>query len=185
MKRLNPLNGNPYRRGFKPSLSEDRYFIRYILSKFDNDGFYEMQWGSLKSLQSLRNSKSKWQSANKDKHKISRAKSSEKVESRAREMITGARGRAKNKNLPFDLTYEWVLNKLKFGKCELSGINFDLISKKTKAFNKFAPSIDRIDSSKGYTKDNCRVIVTSLNIAINHWGLEHYLYLAKKVIANQ
>lgn len=79
----------------------------------------------------------------------------------------------------------WVLQKLENGVCELSGINFDLSSPNGTAFNPYSPSIDKIDSKKGYTFDNCRVIITALNIALSEYGLGTYLEIAEKVISKQ
>ena len=31
-------------------------------------------------------------------------------------------------------------------------------------------SLDRIDSSKGYTVENCRLVCTAVNLAMNEWG---------------
>jgi hypothetical protein len=45
-----------------------------------------------------------------------------------------------------------------------------------------APTLDRIDSAKGYTKDNIRLITYQLNIAINQFGLEAFKALAKRVL---
>lgn len=33
-----------------------------------------------------------------------------------------------------------------------------------------APSIDRIDSSLGYTRQNCRIVCAAVNYAMNVWG---------------
>ena len=36
----------------------------------------------------------------------------------------------------------------------------------------YAPSIDRIDNARGYTRDNCRIVCSAVNIAMNVWGVE-------------
>jgi hypothetical protein len=94
--------------------------------------------------------------------------------------------RSIKKGWEFDLTKEWLSEKVNKGVCELSKIPF-LYSKGTQKthFNPLTPSIDRIDSSKGYTKDNCRVVLAAVNMGIGEWGLEMYLKIASKVIENQ
>lgn len=92
---------------------------------------------------------------------------------RATTLYNGARSRTKKKSeklgkdIPFDITVEWIYDKLKKGTCEISGLSF-----KIKEYNQDgiwtnvdprAPSLDRIDSKKHYTKDNVRVICDCLN----------------------
>lgn len=36
----------------------------------------------------------------------------------------------------------------------------------------YAPSIDRKDSTKGYTRENCRIVCAAANFAMNTWGDE-------------
>lgn len=81
-------------------------------------------------------------------------------------LITRAKIRAKAKGWEFDLTISWINAKMAAGVCELSGLPFTPRGKKGPC----APSLDRRDSSKGYTQDNCRVIAWALNAAFNDWG---------------
>jgi len=76
-------------------------------------------------------------------------------------LIQGAKGRSRKKNLPFDLTFDWGKQRWT-GKCELSGIPFALDNTNSKS-KFYSPSIDRIIPSKGYTQENCRFILLSLN----------------------
>jgi len=73
--------------------------------------------------------------------------------------LSRLRKRATQKKLGFDLDDEWLTKKAARGVCEITGIPFD--------YNElaFVPSVDRIDSTKGYTKDNCMLILWLLNIA--------------------
>jgi hypothetical protein len=72
--------------------------------------------------------------------------------------------------LPFDLTLSWVEDKLRSGKCEVTGIEFILTESNIGSGkgharpNKFAPSLDRKIPNAGYTKQNVRVVVWMYNI---------------------
>lgn len=57
------------------------------------------------------------------------------------------------------------------GACELTGYPLDLVLDPVKHRRKFnGPSIDRIDSTKGYTYDNIRVVLNIVNYAMNVYG---------------
>lgn len=81
--------------------------------------------------------------------------------------------------MPFDLTLEWILERIEAGRCELTGIRFDLspISQKQR-INPFSPSVDRVKPGIGYTMDNCRVVATAMNIALGAWGELVFEHLA-------
>jgi hypothetical protein len=63
---------------------------------------------------------------------------------------------------------DWLKAKVDAGVCELTGTPFDFSGRKG---NPYAPSLDRIDSSKGYTRDNVRLVCFGLNAAMNVWGI--------------
>lgn len=73
-------------------------------------------------------------------------------------IIRGAKSRAKQRRLAFDLPDDW---KQDVAHCELSGLPF------VKKDPMYAASIDRIDNSRGYTTDNCRLILRGLNVFKN------------------
>lgn len=61
-------------------------------------------------------------------------------------------------------------------RCELSGVKFNMDDSRSPAH----PSIDRIDSSGGYTKDNCQIVCCSINYAkSNRTQAEFVAFLAK------
>jgi hypothetical protein len=71
------------------------------------------------------------------------------------------------KGLECTLTTTWVEDRKRAGVCELSGLPFTQGSGR----DPFLASIDRIDNAKGYTPDNCRMVLFCLNVGINKWGL--------------
>ena len=84
---------------------------------------------------------------------------------------------------PFDITKKWIMDKLLKGSCEKSGINFDYSSPKKGSFtNPFIPSIDRIDSSKEYSKSNCQMVVWIYNRAKGDGTDGDVLYLAENLV---
>ena len=78
---------------------------------------------------------------------------------------------AESRGIPFNLSKEWILEKLLNGRCEVTGIPFVLkaeedqytIVSKNQNRNPWSPSVDRIDSSKGYSEDNCKMVCTMYN----------------------
>src|SRR3990167_3712213 len=75
---------------------------------------------------------------------------------RAKLMFRNARNRAKERGIEFDLTYaDVVIPPL----CPVFGVPFEL-DFETGRMSRYAPSLDRIDNTKGYVRGN--IIVVSL-----------------------
>lgn len=94
--------------------------------------------------------------------------------------------RCRQKSIPFELTAEQVETMLlKAGdQCEVSRLPFDYGETDTKREwhrNPLMPSLDRIQRDQGYRPSNLRVVSTSVNIAINEWGLAHFLRICRAV----
>jgi hypothetical protein len=66
------------------------------------------------------------------------------------------------------------------GRCAVSGLEFSEVFVGTgRAKRPYAPSLDRIDGSRGYEPDNVRLVTAVANFAMNAWGLEPVLDLAR------
>lgn len=78
---------------------------------------------------------------------------------RAQVLTAGMKRRAESKGLPFDLTWQWVLERIEDGACEVTGIEFDFESRA------FCPSIDQRIPGEGYTADNAQVVCWIYNAA--------------------
>jgi hypothetical protein len=89
--------------------------------------------------------------------------------------ITGAefcliKKQANNRNIPFNLTVEDIelIYELQDKKCRFTGYDVKFNSRKAYTNGQIIlgdASIDRIDSSKGYTKDNIQIVHKDVNIA--------------------
>lgn len=74
--------------------------------------------------------------------------------------LNSVRRRARARNLKFDLDLEWFEQRLTKGVCEVTNLFF-IDSGKPMA--PFKPSVDRIDPKRGYTKNNCKMVVWIYN----------------------
>jgi integrase len=83
-----------------------------------------------------------------------------------------SRARATADNIYFGLTTEDVraMGEAHNWRCALTGMRFSRDRTDPDQTRPFAPSIDRIDSEKGYTSANCRIVCVAVNIALNAWG---------------
>jgi hypothetical protein len=101
----------------------------------------------------------------------------------AGKMLSNAIGRSKKKGLECSLDKAHLVSLLRKQKyrCAVTAIPFNLNWRdgRDAKRNAFAPSLDRVDNSQGYTKENVRMILSALNYAMNEWGLETYLTIAR------
>jgi hypothetical protein len=102
-------------------------------------------------------------------------------------LFQGAKTRAKNKNIPFNIDVDFVLEKIRKGCCEVTGIPFFVSSEYNHGGkphqSPYSPSLDQITPSAGYTKDNVRVTILIYNVARKHWKDEDILNMAKSLVS--
>lgn len=103
---------------------------------------------------------------------------------RASKLLRAALTRAQQKGLPMDITHEWIKERLVEGVCAVTGLPFVLEINRTRKHPR-APSLDRIDSTKGYTQDNVRVVLWAVNAGCMEWGLDEYLAIAGAALARR
>lgn len=86
-------------------------------------------------------------------------------------VLSDSRKRAKLKDWLFDLDKEFItdlLQNIQNNKCAITGVPIKF-TEDTKIYE--TPSLDRIDSSKGYTKDNVQWVMLGVNyMKLNHSG---------------
>lgn len=121
----------------------------------------------------------KWRNANPEKSR--EAGRRYHYRNYLKQMICQARNRSNNSGLTFDLTQEWAQSRWT-GACELTGLEF---SHPSKGRSQFSASIDRIDNSLGYTKDNCRFILWAINKLKGEDTDEVMMLIARALIAKR
>lgn len=82
---------------------------------------------------------------------------------RAVKLLSAARARAKQYGWIFDITRDYVNDKIVAGICDRTGLVFDLARRTNTLRNPFAPSLDRISSADGYTKENVQIVCDMYN----------------------
>jgi len=96
--------------------------------------------------------------------------------------FAAAKHRAGKRGLPFDLTEEWAAAQIERQdfKCALTGIPFLAEHSDVKArIRPYAPSLDRIDCTGGYTVDNVQIVACAINMMLLDWGEEVFKRVAQ------
>ncbi len=89
----------------------------------------------------------------------------------AQQLYQASLSRSRKAGWPHGITREWLLDKLLFGRCELTGVPFVLERR-----SPFMPSLDRIDSNGVYDKQSCRLVLLVVNYAKNAWDEDQFVH---------
>lgn len=107
-------------------------------------------------------------------------------ETRALYLFGAVRLRATKKRLPFDLTLDWIRERVLSGRCALTGLQFDYAPPPNGwRYNPLGPSVDQIRPGAGYTMANCRVIITALNNALSQYGDDFFEEMARAFLVQR
>lgn len=77
---------------------------------------------------------------------------------RASLLRTSARRRSEKKGIPFNITIDFVEEKLNIGICEVTGMSLKLSPNQTKKMHPFSPSLDQKIPGNGYTPENAQIV---------------------------
>ena len=103
------------------------------------------------------------------------------IEGKARVLYYRSKDRAKRKGMEFNLSQEWIMMQLSNGYCQLSGVEIRLTDIER---DPYGPSLDRIDSSKGYTEDNTQLVCWGANVAKSTYDLDDILPILEGMVEN-
>ena len=111
------------------------------------------------------------------------------VKLRAQRLHGNAQKRAKANGWPLlDFDSLWIEEKIRAGACEVTGIPFDLntqVSNSVHAKNPWVPSIDRVDSSKPYARDNVQIVVYMYNVCKAEFDHDAVVKFCRAVAATE
>lgn len=98
-------------------------------------------------------------------------------------LVSSAKRRARMKDVPFNISSEYLTNMWieQKGKCCISGRDFDLLPSPERV-NKNAPSLDRIIPELGYVVGNLRLVTWQINASISEYGFENFMAICQDVI---
>jgi hypothetical protein len=96
-------------------------------------------------------------------------------------MWSRARLNAWRKGFLFEISKEWITERILAGTCEATGIPFDMTPARNVRSN-FGPSIDRRDSRGGYTEENCQLVVWIYNAAKGAGSHEDVVQMARALV---
>lgn len=90
---------------------------------------------------------------------------------------------AESRNIEFNITIEdlWELFIKQQGKCALSGLEIKFSKVRKDSLGKTI-SLDRVDSSKGYTKDNIQFVHKHINIMKNNFDQDYFISLCNNIV---
>jgi hypothetical protein len=105
----------------------------------------------------------------------------------AKNLYSQTKARAKKRENAFELTKDGYTAMVD-DHCALTGIAFDTVKAEGRTRHHkrpYAPSIDRIDNSIGYTDSNVRIVCVAVNLAMNTWGEEVLFRIAANLVNTQ
>jgi hypothetical protein len=85
----------------------------------------------------------------------------------AEELLQSAKARAKKRFAKVTITKKWILDRLRLGRCEFTGLCFEL----DMPYSAKSPSLDRKNNFiRDYTPENTMLVLNQVNMCRNQWS---------------
>jgi len=123
-----------------------------------------------------------WSRHNKEKVAEYRKEQRATAHGRAVSLAKSCRNRCKDRGIQYELHYTWVEEQILEG-CSITGHKFDLTELSPQ--HMLCPSLDRIDPTKGYTKENTQIICWCINALKGTGTFEEMFKLAEMIASSK
>ena len=175
MRRLNPETGKEFEYGDtreQDPKGKGRLMFRCYQKKLNKQGNNYEIWETPEKF---------WGRAQERKEYLT--KYTLVPSNRAKYIWSRTKDAAKRRKIGFYITIDDVIPALENGVCEMTGLPFCLDKPNNGvSTHPYAPSIDRIDSNKDYTKDNIRIVLWAVNAATNQFTDKEMLPILKAMV---
>jgi len=141
---------------------------------------YGVGWCDVQRAQTKEASKRRYET---DPEKVREANRRWKTDNPASHLLRNCRGNARKRGLDFALTVEGIEGMLAPMTCSATGLPLTWEHDGSTRANPWAPSIDRLDCSRGYVPGNVRVVCWAFNMMRGDFPEEVVMALAKAVAA--
>lgn len=102
----------------------------------------------------------------------------------AEKLLRASRSTAKTRKYEHDLTLEFIEGLLVPMTCSATGLKLEWTGP-TRPENPMAPSLDRIDSTKGYLRSNVRVVCWIFNQMKSKYTDEEFARIARAFVKHR
>lgn len=92
---------------------------------------------------------------------------------------------AKRRGLEYDVSRDWLEGRLAGGVCEATGLALSFEPHASAYRNPLVPSLDRLDTARGYVEDNLRLVCGWFNYARQDWPDALVMEVAASVVSRR
>lgn len=118
-----------------------------------------------------------------NRQKVNKAAIARRLKDPLKFMLASIKSRSKKLGIDFDLTLDWIKEHSVGKKCPMTGAPFVMDFSNS---DPYKPSVDKIDPTKGYTQDNCRVVSWIYNRTKGTWtDMDVYSFALQVVKLNE
>ncbi|MBL1140402.1 MAG: hypothetical protein HND53_00025 [Proteobacteria bacterium] len=106
---------------------------------------------------------------------------------RAQYIINQLKSKSRRIGINVDISHDWIDERLQYGFCELTGLPFewkDYTRNQRGGRLFYTPSIERIDNKRGYTPNNCRIVISGYNVGKSDYTDREMTAMSVALVAN-
>ncbi len=118
----------------------------------------------------------------RSENKLRSKKFYQSANGRARTLLNNARKAPISKIFPCTVDLSQIVKQIELGVCPVTGIQFQLSNESETKKNAYSPSIDRINSSEGYTNENTRIVIWQYNLMKGELSDLEVLQICKRIL---